>query len=143
MQIHQLQPKHKLKNKKRVGRGGKKGTYSGRGGKGQTARSGRKMEPFIREIIKRYPKLKGYRQHRLPSYTVAVSLDALNKGFQEGEVVNPFNLVKKKMARMVKGKAPQIKILGKERLEKKLVIENCKISKSAKEAIEKAGGSIR
>ena len=65
MQIHELRPKHKTKNSKRVGRGGKKGTYSGRGGKGQTARSGRKMEPVIREIIKRYPKLKGYRYHNV------------------------------------------------------------------------------
>ena len=56
MQIHELRPKHKNKSKKRVGRGGKKGTYSGRGGKGQTARAGSKVKPLIRELIKRYPK---------------------------------------------------------------------------------------
>lgn len=143
MQIHQLQPNHKLKSKKRVGRGGKKGTYSGRGGKGQTARSGRKMEPFVREIIKRYPKLKGYRQYKLLNHTVAISLDDINKAFQDGESVNPSALVEKKITRALKGKLPQIKILGTAKLEKKLVVEKCKVSKSAKESIEKVGGVVR
>ena len=47
MQIHELKPKHKTKGRMRVGRGGKKGTYSGRGNKGQSARAGRKMVPII------------------------------------------------------------------------------------------------
>lgn len=61
MQIHQLKPIHKIKKKKRVGRGGKRGTYSGRGLKGQKSRAGRKMQPAIREFIKKFPKLRGYR----------------------------------------------------------------------------------
>jgi large subunit ribosomal protein L15 len=61
MQLHELKPRHKLKKKKRVGRGGKRGTYSGRGQKGQLARAGRKLKPIVREIIKRYPKLRGYK----------------------------------------------------------------------------------
>lgn len=61
MQIHELKPKHKIKKGRRVGRGGKKGTYSGKGMKGQKSRAGRKFQPIIRELIKRYPKLKGYR----------------------------------------------------------------------------------
>jgi len=61
MQIHQIKTIHKEKEPKRVGRGGKRGTYCGRGGKGQTARAGHKMQPVIRELIKRYPKLRGYR----------------------------------------------------------------------------------
>lgn len=59
MQIHQLKPIHKPKKKKRVGRGGKKGTYSGKGMKGQKSRAGKRFKPMIRELIKRYPKLKG------------------------------------------------------------------------------------
>lgn len=61
MQLHELKPIHKRKKAKRVGRGGKRGTYSGRGQKGQRARAGRKMKPVVREIIKRYPKLRGYK----------------------------------------------------------------------------------
>jgi len=59
MQLHELKPIHKLKKRKRVGRGGKKGTYSGRGIKGQKSRAGRKLKPAIRELIKRYPKIRG------------------------------------------------------------------------------------
>ena len=73
MQIHEIQPKHKKLDKKRVGRGGKKGTYSGKGNKGQKSRAGRKMVPIIREFIKKYTKLKGYKTFRLDDYS-AVSL---------------------------------------------------------------------
>ena len=61
MQLHELKPIHKLKRKKRIGRGGKRGTYSGRGIKGQKARAGRRLKPVIRDLIKRYPKLRGYK----------------------------------------------------------------------------------
>lgn len=57
MQLHTLQPAHKLKSKKRIGRGGKRGTYSGRGVKGQKARAGRKIRPAIRDLIQSLPKL--------------------------------------------------------------------------------------
>ena len=62
MQLHQLKPTHKAKAAKRVGRGGKRGTYSGRGMKGQKSRAGARMQPLVRELIKRYPKLRGYRR---------------------------------------------------------------------------------
>ncbi|OGZ67925.1 MAG: 50S ribosomal protein L15 [Candidatus Staskawiczbacteria bacterium RIFCSPHIGHO2_02_FULL_42_22] len=143
MQIHQLQPKHKSKDRMIVGRGGKKGTYSGRGGKGQTARSGRKMTPIIRELIKRYPKLKGYRSFVLEDNTVVVNISALEKHCSDGELVNPLFLVKKKIIREVSGKMPAVKILGDGTITKKIIVEHCKISKSAKEAIEKAGGNVK
>ncbi len=61
MQLHQVKPIHKFKKPKRIGRGGKRGAYSGRGLKGQKSRSGRKFKPVIRDWIKRYPKLRGYK----------------------------------------------------------------------------------
>ena len=143
MQVHQLKPIHKLKSKKRIGRGGKKGTYSGKGIKGQASRAGRKMVPMIRELIKRYPKLKGYRRFVLENYVAVVNLNVLDKNSKDGEMINPEVLQKKGLINMVKGKMPQVKILGNGKLNKKLFIENCKVSKSAKEAIEKAGGTIR
>ena len=143
MQIHELKPKHKNKGKKRVGRGGKKGTYSGKGNKGQASRAGRKMVPIIRELIKRYPKLKGYRRFVLEDNSVVVNLDVLENNFKDGEIINPENLIKKGIINTIKGKTPKVKILGNGKITKKIVIENCKISKSAKTAIEKAGGSIK
>jgi large subunit ribosomal protein L15 len=142
MQLHELQRKHKNKGKKRVGRGGKKGTYSGKGNKGQKSRAGRKMVPIIRELIKRYPKLKGYKSFRLDDYSAVVNLETLEKVFQDGETINPENLIKKGIVSRMKGRSPKIKILGNGKLTKKLIFENCKTSKTARIAIEKAGGKI-
>lgn len=143
MQIHELKPKHKNKGKKRIGRGGKKGTYSGKGQKGQSSRAGRKMVPIIRELIKKYPKLKGYRSFVIESRKAVVNIGVLEKTSKDGETINPENLIKKGIIRMIKGKKPEVKILGAGKLTKKLIIENCKVSASAKSAIEKAGGIIK
>lgn len=143
MQIHELKRKHKNKDKKRVGRGGKKGTYSGKGNKGQKSRAGRKMVPIIRELIKRYPKLKGYRAFRIDNDFAVVNLEVLEKHTKDGETINPENLIKKGIVSKVKGKTPKVKILGTGKLTRKLVVENCKTSKTAKEAIEKVGGTVK
>lgn len=59
MQLHQIEVKKK--EKKRIGRGGKRGTYCGRGIKGQKSRAGAKIRPAIRDLIKKIPKIRGYR----------------------------------------------------------------------------------
>ncbi|MEK7124058.1 MAG: 50S ribosomal protein L15 [Patescibacteria group bacterium] len=143
MQTHQIRPLHKTRKRKIVGRGGKKGTYSGKGGKGQTARAGRKLAPIIREVIKRYPKLRGYRSFELPNNLAVVNLDVIEKKFNEGETVSPKSLIEKGIVRPVYGKNPSIKILGNGKITKKINFENCRFSKSAKEAVEKAGGSVK
>ena len=61
MQLHKLKPNYKAKKRKRIGRGGKRGTYSGRGIKGQKSRAGGKLRPEMRDIIKKIPKKRGYR----------------------------------------------------------------------------------
>jgi large subunit ribosomal protein L15 len=143
MQVNELKTKNSNKNRKRVGRGGKKGTYSGKGGKGQTARSGRKLVPIIRELIKRYPKLKGYRQFEMEDFSAVINLDRLEKHTKEGDVITPAYLVQKGLVRQIKGKVPAVKVLGKGELTKKLIIEHCTVSATAKAAIEKAGGVIK
>ena len=146
MQLHQLKPKHKLKKKKRVGRGGKRGTYSGKGMKGQKSRAGRKLAPVIRELIKKHPKLRGYRFKskikNLKSEIAILNLNTLEKKFSLKEKVNPVRLLEKGVISKVKGKIPEVKILAKGKLAKALIIEGCQISKTAKEAIEKVGGKI-
>ena len=113
MQLHELKPKHKLKKIKRVGRGGVHGTYSGRGIKGQKARAGRKLPPLIRSLIKRYPKLRGYRfkSQTLNSKLQIVNLDVLEKNFEAGQKVNPQVLLEKRLVRRIKGNVPGVKIL--------------------------------
>lgn len=150
MQLHELKPKHKPKKRKRVGRGGKRGTYSGRGVKGQRSRAGRKMKPVIRELIKRYPKLRGYRFKRVTLKPAVVNIEILEKKFKSADVISPRVLLEKRIIRKILGRLPKVKILGHGHhpptttpLTKKLIIEGCQVSKSAREEIEKAGGTIK
>jgi large subunit ribosomal protein L15 len=143
MQLHQLKPIHKSKRKKRVGRGGKRGTYSGRGLKGQKSRAGRKMQPSIRELIKKFPKLRGSRSKRFKKDIAVVNIDFLARKFESAEVINPQSLLKKKIIRRIKGRVPKVKILGSREISKNLTIEGCRASKKAREIIEKAGGVIK
>lgn len=143
MQLHQLSPKHKQRKKKRIGRGGKKGTYSGKGMKGQMSRAGRKLKPQIRSIIKKYPKLRGYAFNPLKDKPFVVGIGILEKKFEKGETVSPKTLLEKKIVRRMKGRAPKVKILSGGKLTKALAVENCLISEKAKKIIEKAGGSVK
>ena len=142
MQLHELQREHPLKKPKRIGRGGKKGTYCGRGVKGQKARAGRRLKPIIREILKKYPKLRGYR-FKAKKEIAILNLDTLERVFNAQDVVNPEILVEKRLVRKIDGKIPIVKILGKGDLTKPLIIENCLLSAKAKEKIEKVGGKIK
>ncbi len=145
MQLHQLKPSHKPKKAKRIGRGGKRGHYSGRGIKGQKARAGAKFKPLIRELIKRYPKLRGHKSKVVSqnSKPTVLNLDFLEKKFNSGEKVSPDILLEKKIVNRIKGGIPKVKILGRGEITKALTVENCLFSKQAKEKIEKAGGTIK
>lgn len=143
MQIHEIQPDNKTKEKKRIGRGGKKGTYCGKGCKGQKSRAGRKMQPFMRELIKRYPKIRGYRQELRAEGGLSINLNVLEKYFEKGEKITPQILVDKKLIRKIAGKAPLVKILGNGELTKSFNFEECLVSKAAQVKIEKAGGKIK
>jgi len=142
MQVNQLRTIHKAKNKKRVGRGGKRGTYSGRGMKGQKARAGRKIRPEIRDLIKKLPKLRGYRFKSFRAKPAVLNLADLDKHFENGAKINPGILAGKGLIEKKGGKLPAVKILGGGEIKKKLIVEGCRISQSAKEKIEKAGGKI-
>jgi len=133
MQLHQLKPKIKNKRVKRIGRGGKRGGYSGRGIKGQKARAGRRMRPEWRDIIKKIPKKRGYSAPSLEQKPVVVNLDVIEKNFKAGEKVSPKTLAEKGIIRR---KDEKVKILGSGEITKKIIIENCQISKSAQEKIK-------
>jgi len=144
MQLHELTRKTPNKKEKRVGRGGKRGKTSGRGTKGQKARSGHKMRPAIREILKKLPKQRGYAFASIQAAALVVNLKDLETNFKAGDIVNPKVLTERGLIRVRKNASsmPVVKILGTGELTKKLTIAGCKVSESAKAAIEKAGGSI-
>jgi len=157
MNLNQLKPNTSRKSGKRVGRGGKRGTYSGKGQKGQKSRAGASVRPGFRggdnRIWQLFPKQRGaskkpggsgvYVKHRFyqlrKKKPTAVNIEELNK-FAEGDTVNPQSLFDKGIL----GRASKkVKILGEGELNKKLVFEGFRLSKSARDKINKAGGTIR
>lgn len=131
MQLHELRKVYKTKKAKRVGRGGKRGTYSGRGIKGQKARAGAKIRPAIRDLIIKLPKRRGLGFKKFRKEFVEINLEILNRYFQDNEVVSPKTLLKKGLIERSFGKIPEVKILGKGNLERKLIFRNCLFSQSA------------
>lgn len=148
MQLNTLSPRHPHKKHPPVGRGGKRGKTSGRGGKGQTARAGHKIRPEARDIIKKFPKRRGYGKNRartVRSERVVyepVNIGVLEHAFSAGEIVSPVSLLQKRLVRAKRGRTPKVKILGTGEVTKALILKNCAVSASAKTAIEKAGGTI-
>jgi large subunit ribosomal protein L15 len=142
MQLNQLQRKTPHQKAQRVGRGGSRGKTSGRGTKGQKARAGHRIFPQVREQLKKLPKLRGYKQRSIQEKPLPVNLDALQKNFAAGDTINPKILVERGLVRYRKGEVPAVKILGQGEITKKFAITGCAISSSAREKIEKAGGTI-
>lgn len=147
MEKNQLKRRTALKTTKRVGRGGKRGKTSGRGHKGQKARAGNSTRPEMRDIIKKLPKRRGYGKNRAKTAVSkppvqAVNLDQLETSFSSGEEVSPKTIVEKGLARRVSGKLPKVKVLARGSLNKKLTFTRVVASEKAREAVEKAGGTI-
>jgi large subunit ribosomal protein L15 len=142
LKLYNLRPaKGAKKNKKRVGRGDSSGhgTFSTRGQKGQRARSGgrRGLKMMgLKTSIQSIPKLGGFKS--LKPKLAIVNLEDLEKNYKNGEVVDALSLWQKDLSDRKYG----VKILGGGKLSKKLTIRGLKLSESAKEAIEKAGGKV-
>ena len=94
MQIHQIKRNTPNRDKRYVGRGGKRGKTSGRGTKGQKSRAGRKIRPVIRDIIKKLPKNRGYKFKSIRR-PVVVNKDKLETLFKKGEKVTLAELRKR------------------------------------------------
>jgi large subunit ribosomal protein L15 len=132
------------KKKRIVGRGSSsgRGTTAGRGNKGQQSRSGGKVYvgfeggqmPLYRRIAKRgfsnYPFRKDYE---------VINVSELDVRYSDGETVNRATLIDKGLIKKV---SALIKILGDGDITKKLTVDVEKVSSSAKEKIEKAGGTV-
>ena len=140
-------PKGAHKNIKRIGRGqgSGQGTQAGKGHKGQKARAGGGVrtgfEGGAMPLYMRLPK-KGFSNAPFKTEYAEVSLAALEAKFDGGEVTREA-LVEKGLLKGINKRLP-IKILANGELTKKLTfIKINKFSKSAREAIEKAGGEIK
>jgi large subunit ribosomal protein L15 len=131
------------KDRKRVGRGdgSRKGSFSGRGCKGQKSRSGFRMKPGFEggqlPIIKRLPSQRGFTNIFKTEYDV-VNVGQLNV-FEAGTEVD---VVKLMTAGLVKTGQKLIKILGEGEIYRPLTVKAEKFSATAKSKIEAAGGKV-
>lgn len=149
MQTNNLKRKTKNRKVKLVGRGGKRGKTSGRGTKGQRAHGSHGMRPEMRDIIKKFPKLRGHGKNRARTVNsgknrpVAVNVSILEENFKDGELVTLEALLAKGLVKKSGGKNPEVKILAHGDVKKKLNIVGLKSSAEGKAKIEKAGGKIK
>lgn len=143
LKLHHLKPSAGSKHRpKRVGRGDASGhgTFSGRGSKGQKSRTGgtrRLQQKGLRRLLLATPKLRGFKS--LYPKPAIINLEALEAKFRDGDKISPQILKEKGIIGKIEA---GVKILGNGELTKKLEIVGCQASQSAKEKIEKAGGTI-
>ena len=143
MRLHDLKPRPGAKHrKKRLGQGESSGhgKTSGRGGKGQTARSGSSIRPTFEggqmPLFRRLPK-RGFSNARFATTYIPVNVESLN-AFDEGARVDEAALRKTGLAN---GKSSGgIKILGDGALTKKLTVVADAFSTGARKQIEALGG---
>jgi large subunit ribosomal protein L15 len=143
MRLHDLKPRPGAKHRrKRLGSGESSGhgRTSGRGGKGQTARSGSSIrigfEGGQMPLIRRIPK-RGFNHARFATNHIPVNVEALNY-FEDGARVDEQKLRDEGLAN---GKGDGVKILGDGELSKKLTVSASAFSVSAKAKIEAKGGT--
>ena len=141
MKLHELEKNIGATHaKKRVGRGSGSGLgkTSGRGQKGQKARSGAHINPVFEggqlPLYRRVPK-RGFKNAKFRTIYATINVEDLNV-FEDGTVVTPALL---KDTGIVKKQLDGIKVLGNGKLEKKLTIQANKFSESALEKIKEAG----
>ena len=142
MKLHELENLN-AKNRKRIGRGPGSGTgkTSGKGHKGQNARSGGGVRPgFEGGQLPLYRRLskRGFNNYNFRTVYATVNVSDLER-FDEGTVVD-IELLKK--VRLVNKELDGVKVLGNGELSKKLTVKANKFSETAKEKIENVGGTI-
>jgi len=143
MRLHDLKPRPGAKHRrKRLGQGESSGhgKTSGRGGKGQTARSGSSIrigfEGGQMPLIRRIPK-RGFNNSRFTIHYVVVNVGDLNR-FDDGARVDETSL---RSVGLANGKAAGVKILGEGELTKKLTVTAHSFSATARTKIEAKGGT--
>ncbi|OGN08350.1 MAG: hypothetical protein A2750_00880 [Candidatus Yanofskybacteria bacterium RIFCSPHIGHO2_01_FULL_45_42] len=157
MQLHQLQPNTSRRRTKYIGRGGKRGTTSGKGTKGQQSRAGTGIKPGFRggdnRIWQQFPKQRGasskpgnarpHHKHRFYQLRhdkmPILNLADFNR-FTDGEVVTPALVFRQGLVNNIDD---GVKVLADGKLGKKLVFEGFEFSDSAKEKVVKSGSTIK
>lgn len=142
MQLHEIGSFNK-KRTQRIGRGGKRGTTSGRGTKGQKSRAGSRMRPALRDLIIRLPKHRGFRNKPLTDKPIVIDIVALMKKIVTADAKKAIDHTFLKSVGLIPaGYKGAVKILGKGEVKQAITVKGITASKSVASQIEKAGGKI-
>ena len=144
IRLHNLKPRpgsrHRVK-RLGIGESSGHGKTSGKGHKGQKARSGGSIrlgfEGGQMPLIRRLPK-RGFNNAAFKKQYALINLDDLNE-FKAGTVINEEML---RESKHIRGKVAGLKVLGRGELKHSLTIEADRVSESARQKIEKAGGTV-
>ncbi len=135
------------KKKKRVGRGGKRGTTAGRGTKGQKSRSGHVIRPAERDVILKLPKRRGFRNKGNAVHPVEFNLEVLAERLHSRSAQGPImlNSVTLKEAGLLRSKyRGKIKVLGTGEISFPIIVgKDVSVSRSAAEKIKAVGGKLQ
>ncbi len=138
MQLNELKPDHPKRRELRVGRGGKRGTTSGRGQKGQKARSGHRLPRTERETILKFPKARGVKNKPLSARATIIQVSALGALAVDGKLTRAVLAEKG----LIANPRAKVKILGGGKLISAVIVQGVPVSASARKAIEAAGGKV-
>lgn len=142
MQLHSL-PRFRSRSRTRVGRGGKRGTTSGRGTKGQRSRAGRRIRPAVRDLIIRIPKRRGFGNKPKKPKPFALDLSRVAAAFGAGKATTVNRAALREIGLVPKRYEGEVKIVGSAELSAPLVFEEgIRASAGARAKIEHAGGNI-
>ena len=145
MKLHDLRPQEgSTQKRKRVGRGtgSGKGKTSTRGTKGQNARAGGGVRPVFEggqlPLVKRLPKMRGFNNRFKVTY-IPVNLDAMDRLYENNADVTPETL---NGVGLLGNASDPVVILGRGEVSKPLTVKAHRVSASARQKIEAAGGTV-
>jgi len=144
MKLHEIKPAPGSTKRRKVvgrGRGSGRGTTAGRGGKGQTARTGSSIPAWFEggqmPLIRRLPK-RGFTNIFKKNYAI-INIEILDR-FESGQEITPALLVSQGL---IRSRNDGVKVLGTGALAKTLTVHAHKFSQSAAAKIEAAGGKVQ
>jgi large subunit ribosomal protein L15 len=146
MKLHARTP-IRGKRLQRIGRSGKRGSYSGRGQKGQRSRSGHRIRPAERDIILKIPKMRGFRNKAKAAMPEVFNLGQLSvklKSYAKAGAPLEVSYALLKTAKLLKKDYKRkVKVLGTGEIDFPIAITGFEVSATAKAKIEKTGGSVK
>ena len=149
MQLHTINAPHTRRHKKRVGRGGKRGTTSGKGTKGQRSRAGHRIRPAARDIVLKFPKLRGVGNSRRSVPATIVKTGDIPALLMRAQACLPAGMAAELTRevlvslRKIRAVKDAVKVVANGKLASAVAVTGVPVTKGARAEIVKAGGRVQ